>query len=154
MRLLAILVLLAPAWAQSAVYKWVDDDGNVHYSDMPPAQHAETLNVDSSVAHPADTPPVDADQQVEKALRIVSDSRERREALEREERAAEQEAAERKRECDRIAGMKRQLEGGGFIYRKDDPTMAALSDEELAAEIEKLERALAANCAERASESR
>ena len=44
-RLISVLLILAPLAAgadgQGTVYKWVDADGEVHYSDSVPAQYAE-----------------------------------------------------------------------------------------------------------------
>lgn len=42
-RILLGLVLAVPAYA--AVYKWVDDQGNVHYGDNPPAQGASPVDL-------------------------------------------------------------------------------------------------------------
>ena len=41
--LAAVLVLPALAFAQANVYRWVDKDGKVHYSDTPPAEPAKSL---------------------------------------------------------------------------------------------------------------
>lgn len=35
--LLAAALCTTAAWAQGAVYKWVDKSGNVHYSSVPPS---------------------------------------------------------------------------------------------------------------------
>lgn len=35
--LLATALLMTTAWAQNAVYKWVDKNGQVHYSTVPPS---------------------------------------------------------------------------------------------------------------------
>lgn len=35
-RVLAVLLICAAASAQAGVYKWTDENGKVHYSDLPP----------------------------------------------------------------------------------------------------------------------
>jgi len=43
--MLILSVALAGAATASEIYKWTDDDGNVHYTDTPPDQPAERLNI-------------------------------------------------------------------------------------------------------------
>jgi hypothetical protein len=50
-RILVTLSLLIPALASGQVYKWVDSDGKVHYSDRPVAG-AETIGVPARKARP------------------------------------------------------------------------------------------------------
>jgi len=55
--LLALLLALLPALAGSEAYKWVDDQGRVHYGDRPPAaQNPEALS-GISVYAPDAAPP-------------------------------------------------------------------------------------------------
>ncbi len=77
------LWLLATAPGHAEIYKWVDENGVVHYGDRRPDQAAETVDVE--VAPPADSvQATDRNRQVNEALRILTDSRERRETSERE----------------------------------------------------------------------
>ncbi len=53
---LALIVLLAAAPASAAMYKWVDSQGRVHFSDKPPPgakARAERLNVRGAEPAPA-----------------------------------------------------------------------------------------------------
>lgn len=48
MRILSFLILLAAmsaAWADTPIYKWVDDKGQVHYSTEPQGEKAQQLNI-------------------------------------------------------------------------------------------------------------
>lgn len=46
---LLMVALLAVVGAHAQVYTWVDEEGNTHYGDRPPAEHeAETLDLDTS----------------------------------------------------------------------------------------------------------
>ncbi|MEO1201781.1 MAG: DUF4124 domain-containing protein [Pseudomonadota bacterium] len=77
--LFVVLLLAANAWAQQSVYKWVDDDGVVHFGAAPPpGVPAERITTDpappaptqglapreprpqSPTAAPADAPPAPA----------------------------------------------------------------------------------------------
>ena len=54
----ALLLLLAASAAQAEVYKWVDANGNAHYTDKPPAnQKTQTVDIRTQ---PPGTPPAAA----------------------------------------------------------------------------------------------
>jgi hypothetical protein len=140
------LWLLASAPGYAEIYKWVDEDGVVHYGDRRPDQAAET--VDIQAAPPEDSAQAtDRNRQVNEALRIVTDSRERREASERERDEAIADRQRHQAQCGNLLEHRNKLEGGGFFYRKSDQDRNALSDEEIVAEIAKLNHKLLENCA-------
>ena len=61
-KLLTLAVLALPLMAHAALYKWVDDNGEVVYSDTPPPQKAEeirppSLNVTPAVKYKAKEAP-------------------------------------------------------------------------------------------------
>ena len=70
--LLAALIMGA-ALADMQVYKWVDKNGNVHYSTVPPDQNAQVLNIVNSAgqASSASSAP-SATSSVERALTTTS----------------------------------------------------------------------------------
>jgi hypothetical protein len=56
--LAAALVLLGTALpAAAVVYKWVDPQGRIHYSDLPPPPDGKLLSVDTSASHPNERAP-------------------------------------------------------------------------------------------------
>jgi hypothetical protein len=59
---IAIMALCTGAIAEKTVYKWVDEDGVVHFSDAPPADsnpaQAETLTIPKSPVNVSPTQPV------------------------------------------------------------------------------------------------
>lgn len=89
MLLIAAVGLLA---AESEIYKWVDEEGNVHFSDTPPE------NVEVEEVHIDVTPP-SGDASTERLLQQAERTRERL-AAEREARALADEAAASHREED------------------------------------------------------
>jgi hypothetical protein len=55
----AVILMFSLGLAESQVYKWVDEDGNVHYSDKPPANQ-QTTEVEIQQPVPApEVPEVD-----------------------------------------------------------------------------------------------
>ncbi len=57
MRFLALLLLL-PVLAQAQVYRWVDDRGDVHFSDRVPMSGAKNLQKQSMPATQSSSPPL------------------------------------------------------------------------------------------------
>jgi len=140
-----MLALLATGWGHAEIYKWVDENGVVHYGDQRPEQAAETVDIEA-------TPPVNSPQAIERnkqindALKIVTETREEREESDRErdEVIADRQAHQLK--CQQVRAYRDRLEQGGFLYRKDDENRNALSDEEIAADVAKLNQQLKENC--------
>mgnify|MGYP006300505895 CR=1 FL=1 len=44
MKHLALLLVAFSSLTQAGIHKWVDDDGQVHYGDIPPTVEAQTFN--------------------------------------------------------------------------------------------------------------
>jgi hypothetical protein len=133
------------AAGHAAVYKWVDENGDVHYSDQRPNQAADTVDIEA--APPVNSPQaVERNKQVDDALKIVTETREEREESDRErdEVIADRQAHQLK--CQQVRTYRDRLEQGGFLYRKNDEHRNALSDEEIAAEVSKLNQQLKENC--------
>ncbi len=59
---IALTAVCVSAYAQKTVYKWVDEDGVVHFSEAPPGEEntaeTETLVIPKSPPAPAPAPPV------------------------------------------------------------------------------------------------
>jgi hypothetical protein len=89
-----ILPLLAGSLVATAseVYRWVDDEGNVHYSDTPP-ENVESEEVEIDVA------PAAGDGSAERLLERAEQSRARL-AAEREAKVAETEAQKARQAAD------------------------------------------------------
>lgn len=114
--ILAVLALLAlPAYSE--LYKWVDSQGKVHYSDTPPpggAQKAKILQAPSpGPAAPAAVPSGGgarsiAEQELEFKKRQV-------EAAEKQAKA-DQEAKVRRINCERAQSNLRTFQNGGRLF--------------------------------------
>jgi len=106
----------------SDIYKWTDEDGNVHYGDRPDGQPAGAQPVRVAiVSHPTDPARVSA------AVEARSKSR----AAKKEEEAAaaaagpskeelQAEAAEREQKCNTYKAQMQQLVTSRRLYREDE----------------------------------
>lgn len=111
-----VLALLGATNAYCDVYKWVDPDGTVHYSDQPPsgATQEETLNIRSGAAA---TPSTGAQKAPGPKSYIEQDAEFRKRQVEAEEKRVKEEKAladakERQRNCERAQANLRALQSG------------------------------------------
>ncbi len=115
---MVLLLVWTTAATAGGVYKWVDDQGRVHYGEQPPSGgQAQQMQVQQ--APPAAEAPDDATRQErqQKLLRAFDEER----AQKTEEEQKQREAAVRKeRNCaiarDRLTSMNQ----AGYIYDLDD----------------------------------
>lgn len=94
--ILTVVLSLCQPGTASAIYKWADDDGNVHYSQKPPIDRpAEKLKPVSTV----DT--AGAQKELERKREKVNTYLEKRDKLKKERMQAEKKRAENKARCER-----------------------------------------------------
>jgi hypothetical protein len=144
---LAILALALPAWGE--LYKWVDENGKVHYSDRPPPPNAkEQKSIQPKVAPQSAPPPAAAPDgqqsaapapKAKTAAELDMEFRKRRtEAAEAEAKRQQeaQAATEKQRNCEQAKARVAVLQTGGRIT-KASPTgeQIYLGDNEIAAEL-------------------
>lgn len=137
-RVLLVLSALCLAMsAQAEIYKWVDADGQVHYSERAPEGQAEELNIKSAPAsstEPARTPQQRMEQQ-EKLLRSFAAEREIKEKQKAKQEKAEQ---ERKKRCLQAQDTLFDYKNAGYLYERDATgKRRILSEEEKRQEEEK-----------------
>jgi len=155
-KLLLVLGLL-PWLMGAAVYRWVDEDGVVNYSQLKPegvdaelvsdtGQSQRGRNRAAPVQPPAQTPPDGEQTLPESQQRMLS-----------ELQAAEQErqaeiARVREANCQEARDLLARLTSRGRIrVAGDDGQERVMPEEERQRRIDEAQRAVAANCAETAS---
>lgn len=130
-------VLLLSAGAQQ-LHRWVDSEGNVHYSDQPPPANARDIKTISGSGTRTNNKSEDSDE-VEDAPSYVDQEAEFQERqvmkaeAEAKERQAEEEAAEKKRNCSAARGQVQTLNAGGRITRRNDEGEVEFLDDKLIA---------------------
>lgn len=130
---IALLVLLAiGAPAMAGMYKWVDEQGNVHYSQQPPpGQQAETVK-----APPP--PPSGAADEAARWKKQAEDFEERqadRAKAADEAQKAEAQEEQRKANCEIARKNLQTLTSRGQISIKEGDTYRRLPEEERQAKI-------------------
>ena len=144
-RAILMMGVLLPGLASAAgVYKWVDEHGNVHFGDRPQGEGAESVQIRES------SPDSHNQQRVEKLIRAQEARRKQKEQDEeaRQKEEAERATAERHAEyCKQVRKNLQTLKTGGRIYKPlDDGERHYFNDEEMVAEIKRLEAAIAERC--------
>ncbi len=142
---LSILLLLSTTAVAAEVYKWVDEHGNVHYTDQQPASDKEPAKVDVKVHNTRKDAELDAYREYTKRNREAAATEaainEKQKAKARQKRQKHQQA------CNQIHQRKREYEQGGVIYsKKKDGDRKYYSDEERAEVLRKLNKALKKHC--------
>ena len=143
---LAILALALPAWGE--LYKWVDENGKVHYSDRPPPPNAKQQKSIQPKASPQSAPPPAASPEgqsaapasrAKTAAELEMEFRKRRTEAAEADAKRQQEteaAAEKQRNCEQAKARVAVLQTGGRIT-KASPTgeQIYLGDSEIASEL-------------------
>lgn len=154
--ILGLAASAALAWAtvvHAQVYRWVDPDGRVHYSDQPPpgARQYEQLRGGRPAA-PEAAPENQAAETPAPPSYQEQDAEFRRRQVERAERAAQEqkareEAAVRQRQCSEARNQLAALQSGQRIARFNAQGEREILDEaQMAAELERARKAVAGLC--------
>lgn len=140
-----ILVLACALAASTAafgqLYKWVDKDGKVTYSDQPPpAQQSKQLNLNMGVASPPTRSAIERDKEIEKG-RV--EAREKAKVASEKERKSEID----QQNCKAARAYLKTVESGVRVSTMDDKgEQVILDDEQIAAERVKAQKAVDEAC--------
>lgn len=115
---LLLLVFMMPLVVHASVYKWVDENGKVHYGDQPQAsQPAVEMKVDDTA--PAPSYSDDELSREEKRERLLQSMEEDR--VEKQEMREKQKAVREKnrQKCNRYRDKMRHYERASSLYKLD-----------------------------------
>jgi len=114
--LIALLLFATTSLAQ--VYKWVDEDGQIHFSQFPPNEAEQTEQVDINVGTSASTEEAKKRLQ-EQRERLLKDSIER--GLSEEERMrAMADAEDQQKRCEQAREQLTTLQTGGRVFTSNE----------------------------------
>jgi Domain of unknown function (DUF4124) len=151
---LAIALLAASSLTLAEdVYKWVDKEGNVHYSDLPPSaveakklvkKTKDAVTPPSAAAQPGQSKPAAtfADKELEFRKRKVE-----AEDAEKKQQLAKAEAKKKEDHCRSLHGNLRTLQEQGRVYRYNDKgEKTFLEDKERKQELAAVEGEIREHC--------
>lgn len=155
MRLATVFALIAAACCGAphalAQWKWVDADGRVTYSDMPPPPGAKasrvTIRPDTSNPAPAPPPANAAGGSVAERAAGFEARRQEREATQRRVETESRDAETLERACAQLRGSLRNLESGLRVSEQGaDGEVRVVDADERAKRAEEIRQAIGANC--------
>jgi len=127
-----LLFLMLPLVAQAGVYKWIDDNGKVHYGDNPVASQPNVeVKIDDAATIPSFGGDDDQMSREEKRERLLQSMQEDR--LEKKEQREQQKADKEhnRQKCNRYRDQMRHYERAGALYKLDkNGERAYMSDSE------------------------
>jgi hypothetical protein len=141
-----LLFLIAPIAAYAGVYKWVDENGKVHYGDQPQASKpAVELNIDETAPAPSYS---DEDlSREEKRERLLQSMEEDR--VEKQEKREKQKAVNEKsrQRCNQYRDRMRHFERASSLYKLDkDGNRVYMSDGDRASATKNLQAKIKKYC--------
>lgn len=116
---LGLLLLLASSVQAGKVYRWVDEDGNVHFGDRPAREDA----AQAVPVRPAQVPtaaPESAAQRREKTDKLLRAWETERRIKAEQEAKVENERLERSKRCNKARNELRDIEAGWRFYELDE----------------------------------
>lgn len=147
-----LLLLIAMAagsgvWAESKIYRWTDENGQVHFGGRPPNTQAQQVEVPrhgpSGPQSPGYSPAASRDS-AQRMLEMFDRERELR------QQRKQQQAQQRQRQqqaCDGLRRQWRDLSHPGPIYREDAAGQRRYLDEaQRQAEKDELRKPLSRHC--------
>jgi hypothetical protein len=141
--ILTLSGLMAVSGIQAEVYRWVDEQGRVHFSDQPNLGGARKLELSEPTPDSAgiDQERLDAERNREQE-RLLDAYREERESRELEREKAEKAERQRASNC-AYARNRLRTYGNSRLYKPlEDGGLRYLDDDERQREIDRVERSV------------
>ncbi len=144
-----LILLCACGFSQGEIYKWVDENGKVHYSQTPPDKSAEKMDIEhdaesSTESHQNNQAPSSIENQRRYSDYLEQERLERKE--QREQKKKEKEEARTK--CNNVRAQLSDMEQGGILYYEldKDGERKFVDEERVEARKSKLRNYLNRNC--------
>lgn len=142
---LALLGALASPPVNAQLYRWVDENGKVHFSDKPvDAENAETLDIKGPPRIGQD----DTVQQINDRVRRLHDTENEQREMESKAAAEERERKEEIAKRCKRARIELQKYNGPVYKRELDGSRTYLTDEEHARDKNRIKEWIEQNCKE------
>ena len=129
MRYLTLLIsLAAPIVAHAGVYKWVDENGKVHYGDQPQAsQPTVEIRVDDTVPTPSySDDELSREEKRERLLQSMEEDRVEKQEIREKQKAVKE---KNRQKCNRYRDQMRHYERASSLYKLDrDGNRVYMSD--------------------------
>ena len=142
-----LFILIVPLSVYAGVYKWVDENGKIHYGDQPQSsQPSVEMNIDvtPSVSMGSDEDQLSREEKRERLLQSMEEDR-----LEKQEQREKQNAlrAQNRQKCIRYRDRMRHYQRANALYKLDkDGNRVYMSDTDRAKATKKLQAQIDRYC--------
>ena len=117
---LSTIILLALPASHAEIYRWVDSNGKVHFSDKPRDEQSTAIRPSSGNSSGSNADDTYL-QQLQEQQRLLDAYSEKRAHEQRQQAAAERKQQEKQKKIDALCkNYSRYLERGGAVYRKGE----------------------------------
>ena len=144
-RILVTILFLFPTIGQSEIYKWIDENGNVHFDDRPGSGNKEKIEIKTTeTSSSPNTELQDRVEQEKQLLEIYEEERQEKKLIKAEQG---EEKMELKKKCAQAKDYKRTLdESYGLYFLDEKGERVNLSAEEKDAELREIKEFIKKNC--------
>ena len=118
----------------AGVYKWVDENGEVHFGDRPPNKDAKEVRIK---APPPATSTSGAHQRLERQQKLLQSYDEERQLKAEDKAKADKLTAKRKRNCQIARERAERFKISSYLYEKDEAGNKTILSHERRSEAEK-----------------
>ena len=144
-RILITILFLSPTTGQSEIYKWVDENGEVHFDDRPGSGNKEKIKVKTTET--SSSPDTELQKRVEQEKKLLEIYKEERQ--EKNLKKAEQREEKKKLEkrCAQAKDYQKNVDASSGLYDLDEKgERVILGDEEKNAKVKELKEFIKNNC--------
>jgi len=144
--LLLLLVSMMPLVVHAGVYKWVDENGKVHYGDQPQvSQPAVEMKVDDTAPAPSySDDELSREEKRERLLQSMEEDRVDKQEMREKQKAVKEKNRQR---CNRYRDQMRHYERASSLYKLDkDGDRVYMSDGERARATKNLQANIKKYC--------
>ena len=148
--LLSLLTLNLNSIGANKIYKWVDENGKVHYSDNPPAHKMEQADEVKVTPRPGDTPSqpsLSAQQRIKNAQNWMQSTQEQKKLRQQEKQLEKTEKNNREVKCKNLKAELQTYQRSNVLWDKDkDGKLYAMNEEQRQQTFAELEKTIKKNC--------
>jgi hypothetical protein len=116
-----ILVSMLNVVSAATVYKWIDEDGHVHYGSRPDNKNAEEIEIKNRYIDSGNVPPpLSAEDRVEKQKRFIDALDAENRSISSEKKKKRAQAELKVTRCHASRDQLRRYESSGSLYDLDE----------------------------------
>jgi len=146
LRWVFVFLLFLSAGAQAEIFKWVDNNGQVHYDDKPPLQNKNSKQVMDVDQNNNSVEPL-SNRRVDKRKKLLNAIDEDRQQKKDQAAKAKKKKAKLNKQCLRARDSLKSYQRSAYVYDLDkDGNRIILPSSARDKVIANLQRKIAANC--------